>query len=77
LRRLPLEAPTKTVPDCTAGPLDHGTTANPTRLARKMLPAYPLRSAPLLSNGHFNSPQSDHPVMNHVIVEIILSGAES
>jgi hypothetical protein len=42
-----------------------------------MLIAFPSRSAPLLSNGHFNSPQSDHPVMKHVIVEIIPSGAES
>jgi hypothetical protein len=49
----------------------------PTRLAREMLLAFPSRSAPLLSNGHFNSPQSDHPVMKHVIVEIIPSGAES
>jgi hypothetical protein len=63
--------------DRNVGALAPGTTANPTRLAREMLFAFPSRSAPLLSNGHFNSPQSDHPVMKHVIVEIIPSGAES
>jgi hypothetical protein len=34
-------------------------------------------SALSLSNGHSNSPQSDHPLMKLVVVEIIPSGAES
>jgi hypothetical protein len=45
-------------------------------LAREMLFAFPSRSAPWLSNGHINSPQSDHPLMKY-IVEITASGAES
>ncbi len=61
----------------TVGPLSLGTKANRTRLAREMLSALPSRSAPWLSNGHFNSPQSDHPLMKHVVVEITPSGAES
>jgi hypothetical protein len=64
------------MPDATLGPVALGKKAKRTRLAREMPFAFPSRSAPWLSNGHINSPQSDHPLMKY-IVEITASGPES